>query len=80
MLFVFNYDRPLSFWMKNTLIPLDILFINSTLDIVDVRHMVPCTQDPCQNYDSAGPAMYALEINANQAQTSLIGEKVAMSR
>lgn len=64
MLFVFNTTKPLSFWMKNTKIPLDIIFISENLKIVDFKkNFQPCSKDNCEIYKSY-PAMYALEVNA----------------
>jgi uncharacterized protein len=60
MLFVFDQDQPLSFWMKDTLIPLSIAFINSEGTIVDIQDMQPLDETP---HDSAAPAQYALEVN-----------------
>jgi uncharacterized membrane protein (UPF0127 family) len=64
MLFIFDEEESLTFWMKNTMIPLDILFISSDLMIVDMTTMHPCTFDPCPVYISKQPAKYALEVNA----------------
>ncbi|OGT31122.1 MAG: hypothetical protein A3E87_04370 [Gammaproteobacteria bacterium RIFCSPHIGHO2_12_FULL_35_23] len=64
MLFIFKQSQYLDFWMKNTLIPLDILFINDQWQIVNVQTMSPCTTAPCPIYVSAVPANYALEVNA----------------
>ena len=68
MLFVYNEERILSFWMKNTLIPLDIIFIDKGNIIVDIKTMLPCENNPCPSYASDKPAMYALEINAGAAE------------
>jgi len=65
MLFVFDDEDYRSFWMKNTLIPLDILFINDDLEIVDIKNAVPCKEDPCALYRSSAPVRYVLEVNAN---------------
>ena len=62
MLFVFEEEGSLSFWMKNTTIPLDILFFNSTYELVDYASMEPCDSTPCPVTLSAVPAKYALEI------------------
>jgi uncharacterized membrane protein (UPF0127 family) len=63
MLFVFEKEAPLSFWMKNTLISLDMIFADSQGKIVHiVKNAEPCKSDPCQQYDSKVPAQYVLEI------------------
>ncbi len=62
MLFVFPGEDKLSFWMKDTLIPLSIAFIDSEGRIVDLQDMKPLDDDP-PSYVSAKPARYALEVN-----------------
>lgn len=62
MLFVFDDERTRSFWMKNTLIPLSIAYIDADGRIVDIQKMEPLDDDP-PHYTSAGPAQYALEVN-----------------
>ncbi len=62
MLFVFPSEDKLSFWMKDTLIPLSIAFIDSEGRIVDLQDMKPLDDDP-PSYVSAKPARYALEVN-----------------
>ena len=60
MLFVFAYSQPLSFWMKNTLIPLDIAYIDSKGKILNTEQMKPL--DESGNTPSKGEALYALEM------------------
>jgi uncharacterized protein len=60
MLFVFPGERPLSFWMKDTLIPLSIAYIDGDGGIVDIQDMQPLDESP---HPSAAPAQYALEVN-----------------
>ena len=70
MLFVFEEERVLSFWMRETLIPLDIVFIDGERRIVDIQTMVPepdVSTGDLTVYLSSEPAMYALEVNAGVA-------------
>ena len=72
MLFIFSSDSPRSFWMKNTLIHLDMIFINSDLEIVKIHGNVPpCTADPCPTYSSGAPSRYVVETVAGY--TTLYG-------
>jgi uncharacterized membrane protein (UPF0127 family) len=68
MLFVFNQDQVLNFWMMNTSIPLDGIFISSQLQVVFVaENLKPCPPSNCRDpefFSSRTPAMYALEVNA----------------
>ena len=71
MLFVYDAEAQLSFWMKGTLIPLDILFLDSHGVVVDVQTMTPQLGAPNSDlltYTSARPARYALEMNAGLAE------------
>ncbi len=64
MLFVFKEDDLLPFWMKNTIIPLDFVWLSAEGRVVDVRASVPpCRMDPCPSYPSAKPARAVLEVN-----------------
>jgi uncharacterized membrane protein (UPF0127 family) len=59
MLFVFERTEPLSFWMKNTYVPLSIAFIDEQGRIVNIDDMAPRTED---THWSSAPARYALEM------------------
>lgn len=65
MLFVFETPTIGGFWMKNTLIPLSIAFIDEDGQVLQVLDMEPCTADPCEIYtpDPARPYQYAVEAN-----------------
>jgi hypothetical protein len=81
MLFIFADDEVRSFWMKNTLIPLDMIFINSDRQVVDLHHAVPpCPGDPCPSYTSAYPARFVLEIAGGTAKKLKLapGDKIFM--
>jgi hypothetical protein len=64
MLFVFQVDSNGRFWMKNTLIPLDIAFFAVDGTFVDSMTMAPCSEDPCPTYRPNGSYRYALEAPA----------------
>ena len=64
MIFVSPEPEEQSFWMKNTLIPLDIIFFDPTGGFVSSAAMIPCLQDPCPTYKSQALAKYALEAPA----------------
>ena len=66
MLFVFETDAPRQFWMKNTQIPLDMLFFASDGRLVNIVHSaVPFS---LTGRNSAGPARYVLELNGGIAR------------
>ena len=68
MLFLFDQPRFPSFWMKNTLIPLDLVFLDGAGAVVDViAEVQPCAADPCPNYPPSSPAQAVLEIGAGVA-------------
>jgi uncharacterized membrane protein (UPF0127 family) len=70
MLFIYQQESYLSFWMKDMLFPLDILFLDSSLKIVDIQTMQPEPGVPdyeLRSYRSSAPAMYAIEMNAGLA-------------
>jgi uncharacterized membrane protein (UPF0127 family) len=68
MLFLFPSERMRSFWMKNTRIPLDILYFDQDLRLVSVAaNARPCRTQRCPGYPSEGPAKYVLELNAGKA-------------
>ena len=61
MLFAWDSPVQVSFWMKDTVIPLDIGFFDGSGALFLVVHMVPCQADPCPRYPSEAPIRYALE-------------------
>ncbi|MEA2112938.1 MAG: DUF192 domain-containing protein [Patescibacteria group bacterium] len=76
MLFMLEKEKIYSVWMKNVLIPLDIIFINSSMEIVDILHTETCEEKLCQLYKSKYPANYILETNINLFNEEIIGSKV----
>jgi len=77
MLFVFDSEQPLSFWMKDTLIPLDIAFADASGVIFQIDSMEPQTLTA---HPSSRPAKYALEVNRGWFASSRvkIGDKIAV--
>jgi len=64
MLFQWPDDTDGGFWMKDTLIPLDVAFFAADGSLVDVLSMTPCEEDPCPSYRPSGPYRSALEVLA----------------
>lgn len=79
MLFVYGEEKIPTYWMKNTKIPLDIVFINSNLEVVDLFHAEPCYQEPCKTYAPKNKSLYVLETNINRFNESIIGKKVSIN-
>jgi len=74
MFFIFPSEAPRSFWMKNTRIPLDIMYFDKDLKMVSISaDTPPCRVSRCPSYPSAGPAMYVLELNAGTASALGVG-------
>lgn len=69
MLFIHDEQMPLAYWMKNTRIPLDILYFDNERKLVSQqRDVPPCSLgNRCPPYPSQAPARYVLELNAGQA-------------
>lgn len=67
MLFVFPSVGVYPFWMKDTLIPLDIVWLDEEKRVVDMALSVPpCRSQPCPVYRPRGEARYVLEVNAGE--------------
>jgi uncharacterized membrane protein (UPF0127 family) len=68
MLFVFEKEGTHAFWMKNTLIPLDMLWLDRDRRVVHIeRNVPPCKADPCPSYGPVRPGLYVLELAAGAA-------------
>jgi uncharacterized membrane protein (UPF0127 family) len=63
MAFVFDEPANSTFWMKNTLIPLSIAFVDEDDRVIGVRDMQPCDADPCPTYGIDEPYVLAIEAN-----------------
>lgn len=79
MLFVYPEEMNLSFWMKNVLIPLDIIGINKKKEIVAIyKNIKPCEKNKCPSIEFENPAKYILEINGGMSERFgfRVGDKV----
>jgi len=80
MLFLFERQEPQAFWMKNTRIPLDILYFDQSWSLVGWSlNTPPCSLgNQCPSYPSGAPARYVLELNAGTANNigAQLGDKL----
>lgn len=73
MLFIFDSDEKYSFWMKNTLLPLDIIWIDRDKKVVFIKENAqPCADEYCPTINPDAYARYVLEIKAG------ISEKIGL--
>jgi uncharacterized membrane protein (UPF0127 family) len=76
MIFVFATEDFHSFWMMNTYIPLDIIWINSNFSIVHTEHAIPCIaedRETCVLYTPDQKALYVVEVNSGFVEEHGIG-------
>lgn len=73
MLFIFDEEEPRLFWMKNTSIPLDIIFIDDELTVTSVETGIPNSEDMIEGFGS-----YVLEVNTNSGITE--GDELKFSQ
>lgn len=67
MLFVFPKPQPLAFWMKNTYVSLDLVFLDQDKKILNIERLVPHDLNPVP---SKGFALYAIELSAGLVSKS----------
>lgn len=68
MLFIFSQSKKYNFWMKNTFIPLDIIWIDHNKRIATIMSdVLPCETERCPVYAPEKEALYVLEVNAGVA-------------
>lgn len=84
MIFVSSVEMPQIFWMKNTLIPLDIVFLDKDGVVINIANAVPEPGTPdsqLQLYRSSRNAKYAIELNAGDSQKLQLvsGDKIDLS-
>jgi uncharacterized membrane protein (UPF0127 family) len=82
MVFRYPQDTSGGFWMKNTLIPLDIAFYDRRGRIVRILTMTPCRRDPCRIYAPGVAYRAALEVNAHSFRrwNVRVGDRIDVRR
>ncbi len=81
MIFLFDEPGNYPFWMKNTLIPLDMIWLDRNAEIVWIAESVPpCKADPCPSYDHKGQALYVVEVVSGFAKEHRlkVGDKLVL--
>ncbi len=78
MLFINDREEEARFWMRNTLIPLDMVFIDQNDTVVDIQRATPCMGMPCPTYTSRGKAKYILEVLQGTFSDEVIGKKIRL--
>jgi uncharacterized membrane protein (UPF0127 family) len=80
MLFVFTFPTRGGFWMKNTLVPLRIVFFDTRGRALRSFLMTPCRKDPCRIYDPSKQYRFALELPATDTRPArTLGPPEALS-
>lgn len=75
MLFIFEETGFYPFWMKNTLIPLDMIWLDVNRRVVSIAHSVPpCKADPCPNFSPTADSIYVVEVASGFAKRHKVRE------
>ena len=74
MLFIFESPQPIRFWMKNTLIPLDMIFVRDEKVVAIAAAVPPCKTETCPSYGTPSPVDRVIELRGGVAKE--IGLKV----
>ena len=75
MLFFFEEEAPHQIWMRNTPLPLTIVWMDKNRNVVDIQDAEPCVGSKCESYTPKAPAMYVLEVNKGSFNGS-IGDRM----
>ena len=79
MLFIYDKDHQHGFWMKNVLIPLDIIWTNENGEVVFIKkNFQPCNSNTCETIGPDSPARHVLEVNGGLADEMglMVGDKL----
>ena len=64
MLFIYPRPGDHRIWMKNTLIPLTVIWLDENKKVIGIKKLRPCTSNPCPSYGVSKPSKYILELNS----------------
>ncbi len=64
MLFIYPQPGNHRIWMKNTLIPLSVIWLDDNETVIEVKILPPCKFDPCPSYGVSKPAKYIIELSS----------------
>ncbi|MCZ6667529.1 MAG: DUF192 domain-containing protein [Gammaproteobacteria bacterium] len=70
MLFIYPQPGNHRIWMKNTRIPLSVIWLDENGVIIDVQILPPCDSDPCQSYGVSRVSKYIIELNSRVGSIS----------
>ncbi len=64
MLFIYPRSGNHRIWMKNTLIPLTVVWVDESNEVIGIKKLFPCDNDPCPSYGVSIPSKYILELSS----------------
>ena len=76
MLFVYDKPAYLNIWMKNTLIPLTVLWLDERARIIDIKNLYPCRSQQCPSFGPSQPSQYVIELHASESAHFNLGDKL----
>ena len=81
LVFVYPEAGVHPFWMKNTLVPLDIIWMDEAFEVLHVETAAPCKADPCPSYGTPRISRYTLELKAGSAarERLRVGDRIAIA-
>ena len=76
---IFVYDEPgmLSIWMKNTLIPLTVLWLDEKAMVIDKQALYPCRVRHCPTFGPQRPSQYVVELNQAEFARFQVGDRLS---
>lgn len=77
MLFVYNRPGDYRIWMKNTRIPLSVIWLDEQARIIQIRQLQPCRVEQCPVSAAPGPSQYILELHPSQSERFKLGDRLA---